>query len=280
MARRLVKAGETLFREGDASTYVCRILAGEAEIVKQAGRRGIVLGVARAGEYIGEMGVLEGQPRSATVRARGRLEVEIVGRDAFLARVAEDSVLAFHLLRRLSERLKATGEAFAEAMLSFDDTAAGDNGADEVSEPGVDANVRAILPPLQLFPNSAEIDRLLPSTGIRITRLPYVVGRTLEPGEAAPVSVDLDLPDEPPYRLSPAHFAIGASRGRYVVRDLGSMLGSDVNDNCIGRFFGHDDAALAEGDNIVVAGGLDSPWRFRLRVGQPAQAGRPTPRKR
>jgi CRP/FNR family transcriptional regulator, cyclic AMP receptor protein len=68
MQRRFA-AGEVLLREGDPSDEVVLIEAGRAEVLRAAGDGSILLGTVGPGEFIGEMGVLEGRPRSATVRA-------------------------------------------------------------------------------------------------------------------------------------------------------------------------------------------------------------------
>ena len=50
--------------------------------MREVGAELIRLGAAKEGEFLGEMGVLEGRPRSATVRAASALEVELIGRQA------------------------------------------------------------------------------------------------------------------------------------------------------------------------------------------------------
>src|SRR5690606_18092190 len=59
--------GEVLFRGGDPSDFAIMIHSGSAEVLRRAGGDSIVLGTVHAGEFVGEMGVLEGRARSATV---------------------------------------------------------------------------------------------------------------------------------------------------------------------------------------------------------------------
>ncbi len=70
--------GETLFREGGASDHVGRLLTGELEVLKRYAGQETLIGLIRRGEYFGEMGVLEGRPRSATIRARQPASVEFM----------------------------------------------------------------------------------------------------------------------------------------------------------------------------------------------------------
>jgi hypothetical protein len=48
--------------------------------------------------------------------------------------------------------------------------------------------------------------------------------------------------------------------GSYHVRDLCSTLGTIVNGEPIGDHFRGDDAPLRAGENVVIAGGVDSPF--------------------
>lgn len=64
-------AGQTLFRQGDASDLVYSIERGSVEIVRElANGREKILAVLVAPGYVGELGPLLGFPRSATVRAK------------------------------------------------------------------------------------------------------------------------------------------------------------------------------------------------------------------
>ena len=58
-------------------------LLGEVEVVRELDDESVVIGVVRAGEFVGEMGVIEGRDRSATVRASGDLSIELIDKDDF-----------------------------------------------------------------------------------------------------------------------------------------------------------------------------------------------------
>ena len=77
-------AGEVVFREGEPSRAVLLIIAGEVEALKAIPGGHILLGRAGAGEIVGEMGVIEGRPRSATVRTLVPVTGELLDRDTFL----------------------------------------------------------------------------------------------------------------------------------------------------------------------------------------------------
>ena len=112
------RSGDIIFREGDPSEFVCRIISGEIEIVKEHGDKSLVLGIARTGEFVGEMGVISGRPRSATVRAMNDLSIELINKDDFLKLISTDSDTALQLLSRLSERLRLTDGMLVEVAMS------------------------------------------------------------------------------------------------------------------------------------------------------------------
>ncbi len=61
-------AGTTLFQEGKRDSFLCLVVDGEIDVLKEAGyknRRKIA--TIRAGKSIGEMSIIDGQPHSATV---------------------------------------------------------------------------------------------------------------------------------------------------------------------------------------------------------------------
>jgi len=76
MTSSLFAKGQLLFREGDPADSVFRILSGTVEIVRELNGEPIVLGRVGAGQFVGEMGVVENRPRNATARAASEVEAE------------------------------------------------------------------------------------------------------------------------------------------------------------------------------------------------------------
>lgn len=254
--------GEVLFSEGEPSTTVLRILAGAAEVTKRVDEREVLLGRIGTGEFVGEMGVILNRQRGATVRVTEAVTAEELDKTEFLARIADDSATAFQLLLRLSERLNALDLAFAEAV-------SGGAAVEALADDVPPAPVQPIDSPtgLVLKPASDQLAKAMPEAGLAIGQLPFTVGRTPRRAEPPPrMPVHLVLDDRTPFRLSRAHFQIETGRGGLRVRDLGSVLGTQVNGRPIGRYFGADAAALQDGDNTIVAGGDDSPFSFELSV--------------
>lgn len=253
MSELFFRDGEVIFRQGDESTSVAQIVSGEAEVVRRTGTTEIVLGRIRAGEFVGEMGVIERRPRSATVRAVGAATAHMLGRDAFLERISEDKDLAFSALLRLSARLHAMNDRLA-------------GGVQE--EPQAQATPSEAELPITVYGASPELKGAVPPQGIRVSSFPFHVGRrpgSREQPPAAPVALQID--DRRPYRLSRLHFSIVRSGDGYAVSDLLSTLGTEVNGEYLGETFSKARAPLHRGDNRVIAGGVDSPYAFRVVVG-------------
>ena len=53
--------GQILFREGDRADSVFRVLSGVVDVLRELDGDPILLGTVRAGQFIGEMGVVENE---------------------------------------------------------------------------------------------------------------------------------------------------------------------------------------------------------------------------
>jgi hypothetical protein len=260
MTSTLFTEGQVLFREGDPADSVCRILSGTVEIVRELDGEPILLGTVGAGQFIGEMGVVENRPRSATARAASEVEAEILTPNAFFEQIAHSPPAARELLRRLSQRLREADDRIVN------DERQKSRAYEEQPESGRQA--------VQLFSNHAYLAGKDPwvqrqlHAPLALRDLPFVIGRMPLVGEGQPVlEPDLKLDDAAPFRLSRNHFAIEQRDGAYHVRDLCSTLGTIVNGEPIGNHFRTDDARLRVGENEVIAGGVDSPFVFSVYIG-------------
>jgi CRP-like cAMP-binding protein len=66
MNRAHFAEGQVIFREGDPADSVFHLLKGVVEILRDVDGDPILLGTIDAGQFIGEMGVVENRPRNAT----------------------------------------------------------------------------------------------------------------------------------------------------------------------------------------------------------------------
>lgn len=70
-----IRAGQAVLTEGETGTDVYVIRRGSMVVEKTIGGKTVFLNYLPAGSYVGEMALLDGKPRSATVRAAIRSEV-------------------------------------------------------------------------------------------------------------------------------------------------------------------------------------------------------------
>jgi CRP-like cAMP-binding protein len=96
-----VPAGTVLCREGEVGQEFFVILDGEVE-VKRNGRR---LAQRGGGEFVGEIALLEGIPRMATVTAKTPLRIFVLTRNAFIALVDANPGVERKVLRTLARRV-------------------------------------------------------------------------------------------------------------------------------------------------------------------------------
>src|SRR5439155_27318508 len=85
LKRRSFRRGETLYHQGDPGHVLHVVLEGRVKVVlpSEAGEEA-VLTVLGPGDVHGEMALLDGEPRSATVVALEAVVTAIISRESFL----------------------------------------------------------------------------------------------------------------------------------------------------------------------------------------------------
>jgi CRP/FNR family cyclic AMP-dependent transcriptional regulator len=102
MTQLSVKDGRELTRQGEPGREFLIILEGTAT-VKRNGRKVADLG---AGDFLGELAVLSGAPRTATVTATSDMTLEALNRREFMAVLDESPTLAKKILIGAVKRLQ------------------------------------------------------------------------------------------------------------------------------------------------------------------------------
>lgn len=105
-------------RQGDEASCLHVILAGKVSVAREhaALSNPVILAFLGPGEVVGEMGLLDGEPRSATVIAIEDTVTVEVAADALAECVAEYPQVYAELARVLSRRLRSTDELAAEIV--------------------------------------------------------------------------------------------------------------------------------------------------------------------
>ena len=136
-----LKAGESLFEQGSPSDFAYRVVSGqlqalrfhetdeeaeeaneatdeineEVEETKTKIERSI-LGEISAGSFVGELGLLQGNARSAAVIALEETVLECFGRERFIGQVTKDAKLALELIQTLSFRTRSFFDVIDELI--------------------------------------------------------------------------------------------------------------------------------------------------------------------
>lgn len=99
--------GDCVVEQGKHTNALYIILAGRARVL-MSDKKGseVILATLRAGDYIGEMSIIDGEPHSCTVTAERQLDVLVLGREDFLRCLHESMVLSLAVMRGLVERLR------------------------------------------------------------------------------------------------------------------------------------------------------------------------------
>ena len=106
---RVVRAREWLFREGEPSDRLCVVRSGRLRVVVESGDVAMVARVVGPGAMLGELGVLTGSPRSASVQAVRDSELLELGAAEFDSLLVRSPGLAVRLARQLAAQLQASG---------------------------------------------------------------------------------------------------------------------------------------------------------------------------
>jgi CRP/FNR family cyclic AMP-dependent transcriptional regulator len=137
-AVRRFEAGEVLMRQGEPGSYVFLLVAGRVKVARvDANGNEFLLAVRGAADIVGELAVLGGQMRSATVTALVPCIAYVLSAAAFL-RIIRERRIEQILLRYLIARQRESDDARAElaglnatqrvvrVMLRFASVAGGD----------------------------------------------------------------------------------------------------------------------------------------------------------
>jgi len=103
---RQVKPGETIIREGEEGCDLFIIRSGSMVVEKEIGGKQVFLAYVPAGSYSGEMALMEGGRRTATVRAAIRSEVVRFDGEAFRRLLARKPELGRKITADMTARRK------------------------------------------------------------------------------------------------------------------------------------------------------------------------------
>lgn len=217
-------AGTFVFREGEAGEEMYIIQEGSVEILRQFGPNVKRLATLEAGDFFGEMSMLESRPRSASARVETDAKLLAVDPSTFDQMLREYPEVAVRMLRSLCSRLRKY-EDDAQAANQVAGQVLGDAPRHEMSQIAAVAPEPAAATPA---PQAAPGGKLVHASG---TSFPLFAGREAVVGRFDPVTQlapEVDLTQLDPQRsLSRRHAKIREEGGTFLVREeIGTANGT------------------------------------------------------
>jgi CRP-like cAMP-binding protein len=114
VVERKYKKGETIVKEGEQAVAFFIIKSGKVEASRTTAKKTTKLNTLGANSLFGEMALLDGQPRVATIRALEDTECLVLSRWDFVAELRTSPHIAVEMLPILSKRLREADERLAE----------------------------------------------------------------------------------------------------------------------------------------------------------------------
>jgi len=237
---------ELVYEVGDRANAIFSVISGFVIL-----RRPNPGGASREqligpGAVFGAAEVFAGTNRTATARAHG------------------NTVVAAHLPESVVDSMMSRPEAADAMVAALLATMLHGEGGEKHELPTIGPYSVRLVPLEQTV-----IDQM-GDTPLTIDRFPFYIGRN-----SVKTDADLDRPmdgpealileDSRPFRLSRCHFSINREDGRFVVCDHRSFHGTVVNGMPLSTGAGLK-MPLEPGENEIVAGGAESPFRFTCIV--------------
>jgi CRP/FNR family transcriptional regulator, cyclic AMP receptor protein len=121
--RRTFPSGHVLMHQGDVSDCMYVILRGRVNVERSHPQLSepVILAELGPAEVVGEMGLLDHEPRSATVRALEDIDVVELDDLALAQTILQYPEVSTALLRLLSRRLRSVDELSAELKIRASD---------------------------------------------------------------------------------------------------------------------------------------------------------------
>jgi CRP-like cAMP-binding protein len=117
-SERRYAAGESVFEKGDPSDFLLIVTSGRLAVESFADDgTPLVLNLIGPGEILGEIGVIDGGPRSATATAAVETRAALIARRDFLQVLYREPGAAHAMLRVLCSRLRQTTSFVEDAAL-------------------------------------------------------------------------------------------------------------------------------------------------------------------
>lgn len=206
------KAGETIVRQGESGTLMYLVKSGEVEVLQEIGGTETSIATLGRGDFFGEMSLLEGEPRTHSVRTLNGVKVVHIDRRALLHLLQRNPDIAVRIVTKLGKRLESTEDMVIRAY-------------DSLLEAKKGTTERIVEGRARLVAINAELIVELPQ------KSEVLVGR-LDP--VSEIHPDVDLTSIDPQTSTSRRHARVFRRGEtFFIQEESSTNGTRVNDQRI-----------------------------------------------
>jgi CRP/FNR family cyclic AMP-dependent transcriptional regulator len=116
---REFRAGDVLFLEGETGEEMYVIQSGAVQVSKRIGDEERPLATLGRGEFLGEMAILNGKPRTASAIVLEDTKCLVIDQKTLETMVAKNPEIAMRLIKKLAKRLDAA-DALVQILLNPD----------------------------------------------------------------------------------------------------------------------------------------------------------------
>lgn len=112
------KRGQNILIQSETSETFFLIAQGSVKVLINAvGGREVILATLGKGDFFGEMSLIDGEPRSATVRATVKTKLFLIHRDYFVKSLKRQPDLSLALMTEMSRRLRKADQQISSLAL-------------------------------------------------------------------------------------------------------------------------------------------------------------------
>ena len=259
--------GQVIFKQGDPSDKFFIIRTGQVILTREA--NGVTKEIAKVGpgEVVGEMGVLQKLPRSATATAKGKCWLYGMTEQDLMDKRSDGQDHPGSIVSRvLAQRLRTMTEKSEQSGSGASEVNRTASVAPAAAVAPVSTPVRTAGPKILLRMGWRRGEEVTWGEGVSEHSLPMAFGRYPGPSGMS-AETDLVLFDEnPPQWLSPLQFMVEQQNGAFIFKDEQSERGNEVSGVTVGQAAGVTAVELPAGTHVMIAGGADSPYVMALEI--------------
>ena len=111
---KLYAKDEVVFKENSTGREMFIVYSGKIGLYKEQQDKRVALGTLCAGDFFGEMSLVDGSPRSATAIAAEDTQLIVLDESKFLFLIRQQPYFAFMVMRKLCETLRQTTRKWAD----------------------------------------------------------------------------------------------------------------------------------------------------------------------